>query len=194
MPFVPHVKRWRLWNDCIAVKSLHHNICSLVRYLKHPLVIALNGKHHAALTYSLREALESWQGPPSAVLQQPLVKVSAASALSIALLCMLSHTAYGEQRELDVTPAHFPHRELPEPCSHLWPSCWQKSMLMRCLAWIRDDNNSWCIAFFLYVFWKATLTHQQLSRDDDRLHYGKFSTNIWVNQMDKSQTCQNMPM
>ncbi len=125
MPFVSHVKRkWKLWNDCVAVKSLNHNICSLVRYLKHPLVIALNGKHYAALTYSLWEALESWQGPPSAVLQQPLVKMSAASVLSDALLCMLSHTAYGEQRELDLISAHSPHRELPEPCSHLWPPDW----------------------------------------------------------------------
>lgn len=53
--------------------------------------------------------------------QQPLVKASAASVLSDALLCMLSHTAYGEQRELDLISAHSPHRELPEPCSHLWP-------------------------------------------------------------------------
>lgn len=126
MAFVSHITKWRLWNDCIALNSLYHNICSLVRYLKHPLVIALNEKHHTALTYSLWEALESWQGPPSAVLQQRLVKVSAASVLSNALLCMLSHTAYGEQRELDLISAHSSHRELPEPCSHLWPPDWTR--------------------------------------------------------------------
>lgn len=147
------MSRWRLWNDCISVKSLHHNICSIVRYLTHPLVIALNEKHHAAQTNSLWEALESLQGPPSAALQQSLVKASAASVLSDALLCMLSHTAYGEQRELDLISAHSPHRELPEPCSHLWPPHW-----------------AWPISSLTTEYWAEEHVDEMFFLDNKQIH------------------------